>query len=199
MRSYHHGNLKAALLEAARAELASGAEGAVSLRALAARVGVSVNATYRHFASKESLLMELAALGFDALAAALVAGAARGRSAGRRLARVGEAYVGYALREPGLYRLMFERRGRFDEFPRFRASAAAAFRVLLDAVAALRGEAAEAPSVTKRALAAWALVHGYALLALQGHLAALSAERRPSPHEVLWLLDLARDPPPRRA
>jgi AcrR family transcriptional regulator len=48
-RPYHHGNLRNALLEAARARLAEAAEAELSLRDLAARVGVSVNATYRQF------------------------------------------------------------------------------------------------------------------------------------------------------
>ena len=60
-KPYHHGNLKEALLQAARARLAETAEADLSLRDLAARVGVSVNATYRHFANKDAMLMELAA------------------------------------------------------------------------------------------------------------------------------------------
>ena len=50
-KPYHHGNLRAALLEAARARLSEGSEADLSLRDLAARVGVSVNSTYRHFES----------------------------------------------------------------------------------------------------------------------------------------------------
>ena len=61
-KPYHHGNLKEALLQAARARLAETAEADLSLRDLAARVGVSVNATYRHFASKDAMLMELAGM-----------------------------------------------------------------------------------------------------------------------------------------
>ena len=191
-KPYHHGNLRAALLDAARARLAEAAEADLSLRDLAARVGVSVNATYRHFDSKEALLMELAALGFEALRADLEAAiaAASQASAGERLQVAGEAYTTFARRDPALFRLMFGRQGRFDEHPRFRECAGAAFRVLVDCVAAVRGEAPDSPGVAKASVAAWSLVHGYAILGEQGHLQALPPAQQPSAREVAAMLDV---------
>jgi AcrR family transcriptional regulator len=191
-KPYHHGNLRAALLDAARARLAEAAEADLSLRDLAARVGVSVNATYRHFDSKEALLMELAALGFEALRTDLQAAIAADAhaTADEKLQLAGEAYTAFAQRDPALFRLMFGRHGRFDEHARFRESAGAAFHVLVDCVAAVRGEAADAPGVMKAAVAAWSLVHGHAILGEQGHLQALPPAQRPSTREIAAMLDV---------
>ena len=65
--NYHHGNLRETLVAATIAQLAQQSDAAISLRELARAVGVSIAAVYRHFASKEALLAEVAAAGFAAL------------------------------------------------------------------------------------------------------------------------------------
>lgn len=191
-KPYHHGNLRAALLEAARARLAEGAEATLSLRDLAARVGVSVNATYRHFDSKEALLMELAAEGFDALRAAMQEAVAKlgAAEAIERLRATGEAYVHFAQDDPALFQLMFGREKRFAEYDRFRDAAEAAFAVVVECVAAVQQVAPDLPSVTKAAVAAWSLVHGFAILSLGGYLAALPEARRPAARDVVQMLEV---------
>ncbi|MCA3363496.1 MAG: TetR/AcrR family transcriptional regulator [Roseomonas sp.] len=191
-KPYHHGNLRAALLEAARARLAEGAEATLSLRDLAARVGVSVNATYRHFDSKEALLMELAAEGFDALRAAMQEAVAKlgAAEAIERLRATGEAYVHFAQDDPALFQLMFGREGRFAEHERFRDAAEAAFAVVVECVAAVQQVAPDLPRVTKAAVAAWSLVHGFAILSLGGYLAALPEARRPTARDVVRMLEV---------
>ena len=191
-KPYHHGNLRAALLEAARARLAEGAEATLSLRDLAARVGVSVNATYRHFDSKEALLMELAAEGFDALRAAMQEAVAKlgAAEAIERLRATGEAYVHFAQDDPALFQLMFGREKRFAEYERFRDAAEAAFAVVVECVAAVQQVAPDLPSVTKAAVAAWSLVHGFAILSLGGYLAALPEARRPAARDVVQMLEV---------
>ena len=81
-RSYHHGNLKQALLEASLDLIRKAGAGAFTLREVARRAGVSHNAPYRHFRDKEELLAALAAEGFDRLTAAMTKAA---ESAIRRL------------------------------------------------------------------------------------------------------------------
>ncbi len=195
-KPYHHGNLRAALLEVAHARLAEGAESDLSLRDLAQRVGVSVNATYRHFESKEALLMELAAQGFEALGHRMQdAIAARGGGVPvERLRVAGEAYTEFAQRDPALFRLMFGRKGRFSEHDRFRSAADAAFRILIDCVAAILDEPADSSPVLKAAVAAWALVHGYATLGVDGYLQALPEPGRPSAQELVRMLHLGDQP-----
>jgi AcrR family transcriptional regulator len=79
-RSYHHGRLRQALLDAAVARLLEDESAAVSLRALAADVGVSPMAVYRHFADVDSLLAALAVRGFQMLAEHLSSVQGRGRA-----------------------------------------------------------------------------------------------------------------------
>ena len=192
-KPYHHGNLRSALLEAARTRLAEGAEATLSLRDLAARVGVSVNATYRHFESKEALLMELAAEGFDALRAHMLGAVAQlgGADTIERLRATGEAYVHFAQHDPALFQLMFGREGRFAEHERFRQAAEAAFAVVVGSVAAVQQVAMDDPSATKAAIAAWSLVHGFAILSLGGYLEALPEALRPNVREVVKMLEVS--------
>jgi AcrR family transcriptional regulator len=192
-KPYHHGNLRAALLEAARARLAEGAEASLSLRDLAARVGVSVNATYRHFDSKEALLMELAAEGFDALRAGMLGAVAKLGTAEpiERLHAAGEAYVHFAHQDRALFQLMFGREGRFAEYERFRRATEAAFAVVVEGVAAVQEVAMDDPSATKAAIAAWSLVHGFAILSLGGYLEALPEDQRPNVREVVKMLEVS--------
>ncbi|MFN8882228.1 MAG: TetR/AcrR family transcriptional regulator, partial [Alphaproteobacteria bacterium] len=180
-------------LEAARTRLAEGAEATLSLRDLAARVGVSGNATYRHFDSKEALLMELAAEGFDALRAHMLGAVAQlgGADTIERLRATGEAYVHYAQHDPALFQLRFGREGRFAEYARFRHSAEAAFAVVVGCVAAVQQVAMDEPTATKAAIAAWSLVHGFAILSLGGYLEALPEVLRPSVREVVKMLEVS--------
>ena len=200
-KPYHHGNLRAALLEVARARLAEGAEADLSLRDLAIRVGVSANATYRHFESKEALLMELAAQGFEALGRRMQdAIAARGGAAPvEQLHVAGEAYTEFAQRDPALFRLMFGRKGRFSEHSRFRTAADASFRIVIDCVAAVLEEPADSSRVTKAAVTAWALVHGYATLGVDGYLQALPESGRPTAQELVRMLHLGALPAEKQA
>ncbi|MER8095017.1 TetR/AcrR family transcriptional regulator [Streptomyces goshikiensis] len=116
--SYHHGNLRAALLERAEAVLtASGAEG-LSLRGLARDLGVSHAAPSRHFRDRQALLDALAVSGFTTLNARLRSAAAGGTDGadeadgaagpvGARLAGLGRAYVDFAVGHTALLDLMF--------------------------------------------------------------------------------------------
>ncbi len=111
--SYHHGNLRQALVDAA-VELGreKGPDGIV-IREVARRTGVSHNAAYRHFADRGELLREVAGYGLDQLSAAMLKRVKRVRvedpveRARRRLREVGKAYVDYALAEPGLFAVVF--------------------------------------------------------------------------------------------
>ena len=145
MTTYHHGDLRAAVLAAAWKMIEKqGLEG-LSVREAARRAGVSHNAPYRHFADREALLAALVAEGFDELEKAL-----EDRS-GREL---GEAYVAFALASPQRFRLMFSG-----------ARASAGLQARFAASFAPLGAGAGAAGA-----AAWSLVHGLASLILEGHL-----------------------------
>lgn len=154
-RPYHHGDLRAALLDAADALVEKGGDGAVSLREVARAAGVSATAAYRHFTDKEALLAALSARHFRDFGAALGAADTTGGMAGR-----GRAYVRFALARPGRFRLMFSGlRARSAAHPELREASRATFE-------ALRGAAGSEDA----ALRAWAFVHGLAHLLLDGAL-----------------------------
>src|SRR5579863_2016700 len=104
---YHHGDLRAALLQAAAAEIERGGYEALSLRELAASLGVSRAAPYRHFVDRRALLSALAAHGFDELTAIHQRAGRKSGSARERLAAAGRGYLAFALARPQLFRLMF--------------------------------------------------------------------------------------------
>src|SRR5262245_42493142 len=100
--SYHHADLRPALLAAARRLLAECGAEALSLREVARKTGVSHNAPYRHFADRQALLAAVAAEGFATLAERTRAAGATA-AARRRLGPIGAAYVRFALDEPNLF------------------------------------------------------------------------------------------------
>jgi AcrR family transcriptional regulator len=106
--AYHHGDLRNALMEAALAALERDGPDAVSLRELAAEVGVSRAAPYRHFPDRDALLAAVAAKGFEDLVG-VYEKALGGPGDGRvRLKRALRGYMAFARSRPGLHALMFE-------------------------------------------------------------------------------------------
>ncbi len=162
-RTYHHGDLPAALLLAAGKILEKEGVEALSLRALTRRTGVSHAAPYRHFRDRESLLAALAAEGF-----AMLGRAQREAAASGGLRAMGEAYVRFALAHPQRFRLMFGGQLKIARHPALREVATKAFEALSGALAAHAGDLRGAGDAS---IAAWALVHGLAQLLLGGRIA----------------------------
>jgi AcrR family transcriptional regulator len=107
-KSYHHGNLRAELLDTAIEQLRDVGADELSLRALARAIGVSQTAPYRHFSDKGELLAAMATRGYRNLLAALRAAVAEaGDGAAEQLTAVAHAYVEYAAQNPQLFKLMF--------------------------------------------------------------------------------------------
>lgn len=111
---YHHGHLREALVEAAIGLAAESGPSGIVLRAVTRQVGVSPNAAYRHFADRDALLAEVAHRAMGGLVAAMQrrqeglpdTGDAQQRAVAR-LEAIGQAYVDFALAEPGLFRVCF--------------------------------------------------------------------------------------------
>ena len=163
-RAYHHGDLPAALIAAARELLSEDGTEALSLRAVARRAGVSAMAPYRHFPDKEALLAAVAAEGFREFRAALEA-ADRSVPPDRALLEQGVAYVRFACAQPALFRLMFgpPRQGMHAALKHDEA--------LAHSVLAAR-VATETPGPLRqsRTLACWSVVHGLASLIIDGQI-----------------------------
>src|SRR4030088_2135412 len=104
--TYHHGDLRAALVLAAMELLEESGETELSLRAVARRAGVSPAAPYRHYADREALVSAVAAGGYRELAERWAAAPPAPSTPGQ-LPSVAIAYVHFALDRPALFRLMF--------------------------------------------------------------------------------------------
>jgi AcrR family transcriptional regulator len=107
LRPYHHGDLRSALIEAALDLVTEEQDWAFSLREVARRAGVSHNAPYNHFVDKQDLLIAVAAAGFERLRDRMDAAMSRIAAPDKALLACGRAYIGHALENPALYRLMF--------------------------------------------------------------------------------------------
>jgi AcrR family transcriptional regulator len=170
-RSYHHGNLKQALLEASLDLIRTAGPGAFTLREVARRAGVSHNAPYRHFRDKEELLAALAAEGFDRLTAAMTKAAEPAPSPLERFRSSGRGYVEFALRYPQHFAVMFEGSWRFELYPQTQAAGGRAFGILVRDVEECQSEGVLPPGDARPfALLAWSMVHGVAKLAISGRL-----------------------------
>jgi len=107
-KTYHHGNLREALLAAALDQLRDSGTETLSLRALARSVGVSQTAPYRHFADKCDLLAALAASGHRRLLGSLeVAEGAKSPCPERQTYAFAHCYIDFAATNPELFKLMF--------------------------------------------------------------------------------------------
>ena len=104
---YHHGDLRNALLNAARAILEKKGLQGLSLRAVAREAGVSHAAPYRHFPNHEALLVELAVEGFRELRAEIATAALAPGAVQNRIVNLGGAYMRFVARHPALAHLMF--------------------------------------------------------------------------------------------
>jgi AcrR family transcriptional regulator len=106
-KDYHHGDLRVALVSAARAMIDDSGVDTFSLRKVGQAVGVSQTALYRHFAGKGALLASVAEQGFLEMAGHSEAAYHSKTDATERLQACAEAYVNFACDHPNLYRLMF--------------------------------------------------------------------------------------------
>lgn len=169
-QSYHHGDLRRALLDAALALITEGGAHALTLREVARRVGVTQAAPYHHFADKEAILAAVAEEGFVGLYDAMIA--ARDASSSKpaaRLRAMGLGYVRFAVAHPAHFRVMFTSMCDVPSYPSLHAAADRAFAALLEAITAAqkagvvrRGDAAEL------SLLAWSTMHGLSMLWIEG-------------------------------
>lgn len=179
--SYHHGNLRQALIDATVVLVTEGGADNVTLRGAARLAGVSRTAPYRHFKDKRALLAGLAAEGFRAFEIVLSEASRRHEDPGAKLQALGAAYVGFAVDRPAHFRVMFGAElGDKRKYPELMQAANHAFTHLLDAVESCRraGMLRDVPA-EELTLLAWSSLHGLANLVLDGQLRALGLEGHP--------------------
>ena len=188
-RSYHHGDLRNALVNATLKLLATTGVRELSLREVSRRAGVSHAAAYRHFPSKESLLAAVAEQGFELLTEALRSAVSSAREVPiARLQAAGEAYVEFGLQHPQHLTVMFSGAiANFDDYPALKAAARNAQDELRAVVrVVLQGVALGAVAEDTVEAAAWAIVHGVTVLLADGQIRSRDGSRL-SKHQQIRL------------
>ncbi len=182
---YHHGDLRRALLDAAVEMLGDSSTSEVTLREVARRAGVTHAAPYRHFADKNALLAAVAEEGFRSMHALMqerMASHAPGTLARLKANRV--AYVLYAVHHPAHFRVMFgpglfcdpatAQPGDPPQYPALAEAGQATFGALQTTLAECQSAGVLRPGdLQLMALTAWSLVHGLAMLFVDGQLAMM--------------------------
>ena len=188
-RSYHHGNLREALIKAALELIAQKGPAGFTFAEAARAAGVSPAAPYRHYRDRNALMADVARHGFEAFEAKLKATWNGGKPTVHvAFERLGHAYLDFARRHPAHYAAMFESGLSLQAFPELRDAGDRAFAVLLEACGALIETMPQAtrPPVMMMALHVWSQAHGIASLFARGDEAC-----RPIPMSPESLLDAA--------
>lgn len=180
--AYHHGSLAAELIVQAVVLVEKHGSVEFNLRDLSKACGVSIAAVYRHYASKNALMVAIAVEGFTLLHQAL-AQAALPPEEGEALGRIGRAYIEFAMAHEGYFRVMFNR--ALAELPEFKPTAPLRDQTLMTLVQALAATQGGAPAVSSRAacqdpavLLHWGMVHGLSNLWLDRNLELSASEFR---------------------
>jgi len=205
-RPYHHGNLRQALIDAALELIEERGVSALTLREVARQVGVTHAAPQRHFADRAALVAAVAEQGFRGLAAHVAAVRGSARTPAQRLRALGVAYVEYALAHPAHLRVMFSPEvADKSRHPELAAAAQAVHAALVDRIADGQRDGSVAQGdPDKLSFAAWSMVHGCAVLLIDGQAMGRSkAALIDAVVDRLYLGLAPREPlrrrPPRRA
>ena len=180
LRSYHHGALKEALVDAAAQIAAERGVAELSLREAARRAGVSQAAPYHYFADKCALVAAVAAQGFRLFEQAQAAALAQAPSEPTaRLQALAAAYVRFALDKPHYFRLMFRPHlVATGKYPALGEASTRSFERLLECTRAARlAHGHDDPDPSEAATLVWAVPHGLAMLFLDGPIASGTSPR----------------------
>jgi AcrR family transcriptional regulator len=169
-RGYHHGDLRAALIDTGMRLIEFSEADQLSLRQVAREVGVSAAAVYRHFPDKDAFLAALAEEGLNRLGAAQRQAAADVGYGSEGFNASGRTYVRFALKHPALFKMIMSHTPQVDHFAANADSVSSPMRWLRSSVAALAPEEATPEQLRSAALRAWSKVHGLAMLMLDGQI-----------------------------
>lgn len=172
--TYHHGDLKRALLDATRALLAAEGVQRLGLREVARAVGVDHTAVYRHFTDKRALVAGLSEECYRELTAALETALRRvpADDVVTRVERMGVAFLRFAYADPARFELMFGPRQNLDgRFPSLDAATQELLAVVVREMAhgVATGQLAGAKPADM-AIALWSFLQGFADMVLRGRI-----------------------------
>lgn len=172
--SYHHGNLKEALITTALEMVENEGLQSITVRELTRRLGTSRSAIYRHFDSKDALMKAVILAGFEKLDAAVRPSLLqRDKSVLERFHSMGRAYIGFAVNHPSLYRVLFGdelKEEREDACDMHDATQATGFHALVELVVEAQEEKIlQEGDAMMQATVIWSMVHGLSNLLIDGH------------------------------
>jgi AcrR family transcriptional regulator len=172
-------DVRAGILEASLALMNEGGLGALSMREVARRAGVSHQAPYHYFADREAILAELAGDGFDQLYDYMVSALGLARDKQSRAKGIGEAYVRFALNHPEVFKLMFRcEMCDLSRYPDAKAKADRCFNAVVNALDAHGAATDKSNPDLVPVIAAWSMAHGLATLLLEGKLGMAFGDTR---------------------
>jgi AcrR family transcriptional regulator len=167
--SYHHGDLRQALISAALALVEERGPHGFTLREAARLVGVTHTAPYRHFADKNALLAAVALDGFEGMFQSALAQVATFDTPAERLQAIGVGYVEYAVAHPSHFRVMYAVELDDCTEPGLLACKEKTYGLLIETIVAGQASGAFIAGPTEAlALSAWSIVHGLAELLING-------------------------------
>ena len=164
-RPYHHGDLRRALVDAARRLLEAEGPSALSLRAVAREAGVSPAAPYHHFKDKAELLDAVAQEGWQILGVQMAE--AKTKAVGmQQLTALGIAYVCFARDNPALYRVMYDAAREKESLPtEVQLDKDSAYCMVQDTMVEHGADPTDAIHLELASVAAWCGAHGLAEMA----------------------------------
>ena len=171
-RAYHHGDLKAAMIQAALELVRKKGPRGFTLNEASRSAGVSVSAPYNHFKDKEALMIEIVQLGNRTLEMELRAAADTADPPREKLLAVFLAYISFAQYHPDLFAVMFQSGIDKTQYPEVHASAGKAFAVATDLAGQIEPSKTSAEQL---ALAIWTMAHGFAALSIEGAISRVGA------------------------
>ena len=177
---YHHGDLKNALIEAGIETLSNEGLGALSLRSVARRAGVSHAAPYAHFTDKQALIAAISTEGYRKLYERVERAVSAYAGDSRRLfVESSWAYVAFALEQPAHFKITLSGVVEKEkDYPAFVEIAQENYRQLLEIVSTCQGAGIlEAGPADLMAVSVWSLIHGFASLILEGQLSHAVLDR----------------------
>ena len=176
-KPYHHGELRQALVDAARALVHERGESGFSLSDACRRAGVSTAAPYRHFADKEEILAEVAAQGFiDMASRNRIETQRHPEGSAERIVALGRVYFTFALEEPALFRMMLEQKPRHSEHANLEDRGRECFAYVVEEVIGFCKANRIEGNAQLIALQLWTFVHGAASLTIDGGYAKIAPD-----------------------
>ncbi len=170
-KKYHHGDLKSALVHAGLAEIEEVGLESLSLRSIAARVGVSHTAPKNHFNGLRGLLTAIATVGFERHAAEMRKDVEDQPPGKARLDAACNGYLRFAMQHPELFKLMFSSTLCDANDPQMKKAAWNSYDVLRGIAYGLDWDKADLPgSPWRTEWMLWSMVHGYAMLVIEGQI-----------------------------